>query len=940
MAIDYKETVFLPKSSFSMRANLAQKEPETLKSWKSQNIYQKMREVRKGCEQFILHDGPPYANGHIHLGTATNKILKDIVNRYQHLLGKQIAFVPGWDCHGLPIEWKIEEKYRAEKRNKDEVPIVQFRKECREFAEQWVGIQSQEFQRLGVVADWDNPYITMDYAIEADIVKELGKFLMNGSLYKGEKPVMWSVIEKTALAEAEVEYHDHTSPSIYVRFPVEKTSIKELESSSVLIWTTTPWTLPGNRAIAYGEDITYNLIEVTDVSDDSLGIPGEKLLVAKDLLAEMTKVTGITEHQVLKTLKGSDLQGTICKHCFAGKGYDFEVPLLPGEHVTTETGTGLVHTAPGHGAEDFVLGKQFDLEVPSTIADDGIFYQHVPIFSGLHVFKANPVVIEELKSARALLHEEKLVHSYPHSWRSKAPLIFRTTPQWFISMEINDLRKKSLQAIKEVNWFPKQAQRRIEAMVKDRPDWCISRQRAWGTPITIFVNKKSGEPLRDEKVHGRIVEAIKKEGADAWFSSDPARFLAPDYSPDDFEQVKDVVDVWFDAGSTHSFVLESRSELKSPADLYLEGSDQHRGWFQTSLLESCGTRGKPPFKNVLTHGFVLDEQGHKMSKSLGNVISPQDVANKLGVEVLRLWSVGSDYTQDLRVGPEILKHHQDIYRRLRNTLRYIIGGLDGFKKTEIIDYQKMPALERWVLHRLYEIDQQMRQSIANYDFQTLFVAVHNLCSVDLSAFYFDVRKDVLYCDHPSNPTRLAMRTVFDHLFHCLTTWLAPVLCFTAEEAWLARFGDKADSIHLQKFPEIPDEWKNDQLAEEFKSLRKIRRAMTGALEIARADGTIGSSLQAQVRVFDPEKIVPTDLDWTELAITSIVKIVNDPVPKSAYKSEDSLNLGVIVEIAPGNKCQRCWKVLEEVGKNPTYNDLCQRCSDVVQQLQSSQAMNG
>ncbi len=929
MATDYKDTVFLPKSSFSMRANLPQKEPEILKRWQEQDLYHKMREAREGCEDYILHDGPPYANGHIHIGTGMNKILKDVVNRAQHMSGKRITYVPGWDCHGLPIEWKIEEKYRAEKQNKDDVPVVQFREECRNFADKWLSVQSQEFQRLGVMGDWDNPYITMDYSAEAQIVRELGKFLMNGSLYKGEKPVMWSVVEKTALAEAEVEYHDHTSPSIYVRFPIQQSPHSELQDAFAVIWTTTPWTLPGNRAIAYGEDIVYALIQTS---------AGEKLLVAEDLAPEIPE---IESYKTLKTFKGNELKDTICRHCFFQKGYEFEVPLLPGEHVTTETGTGLVHTAPGHGVEDFEVGKRFNLEVPATVDADGTFYKHVPLFAGQHIFKVNPQVIDTLKEQGMLLHEDKLVHSYPCSWRSKAPLIYRTTPQWFISMEKNDLRAKSLKAIDEVNWFPKRAKKRIEAMIRDRPDWCISRQRAWGTPITIFVNKETGEPLRDSKVHERIVEAIEKEGADAWFTSDPARFLGTEYSADDYEQVQDVVDVWFDSGSTHSFVLENREELNWPAHLYLEGSDQHRGWFQSSLLESCGTRGRAPYENVLTHGFVLDEQGRKMSKSLGNTISPQEVADKMGIEILRLWVVGSDFVQDLRIGNEILKHNQDIYRRLRNTLRYLVGGLQEFDSAqETVPLEQMPELEKWVLHRIYEVDNQMREAIKKYEFQTLFTIVHNFCAVDLSAFYFDIRKDVLYCDHNSDNTRRALRTVFDHLFRCLTTWLTPVLCFTAEEAWLARFGDNAESVHLQTYPQIPAKWCDEALAQKYATVRSIRRSITGALEMARADGTIGSSLQAEIVVYDPDNMVFADIDWSEMAITSGATIKNAAIPGNAQKTEDQLNIGVVITLAKGEKCQRCWKVLEEVGQNQTYSDLCNRCVSVIEQPAPSRANIG
>jgi isoleucyl-tRNA synthetase len=933
--MDYKDTVFLPKTNFSMRANLPQKEPELLKGWQEHNLYVQMQGVRKDAKPFILHDGPPYANGHIHLGTALNKIMKDIVNRSQHMLGFQVRYVPGWDCHGLPIEWKIEEKYRAAGKDKDGVPILQFRKECRDFAEHWINIQKEEFQRLGVVADWDNYYSSMRFESEAKIVGELGKFLMNGGLYKGEKPTLWSTVEKTALAEAEVEYHDIKSPSIYVRFPVASTSIEALKGASIVIWTTTPWTLPNNRAIAYGDEIDYALIEVTGVLEDSHAIQGENLLVAQELLGEFSQQTGIAEHKIIKTMVGADLSGTICVHPFSGQGYDFAVPLVSGHHVTTEAGTGLVHIGPGHGEDDFLIAKENDIEIPKTVGDDGVFYKTVPLFAGQHVFKVNSSIIEALQNAGKLLAVHEIMHSYPHSWRSKAPVIYRTTPQWFISMEKNNLREIAIGEIQNVRWIPAQGKNRIEAMVRDRPDWCISRQRAWGVPIPVFINKETGEPLRDQKVVDRIVDIIKREGSDSWFARDPQDFLGDDYKSEDFEQAKDVVDVWFEAGSTHAFVVEEREDLNWPVDLYLEGSDQHRGWFQSSLLEACGTRGKAPFKQVLTHGFVLDEKGYKMSKSLGNVIAPEKVADEMGIEILRLWVVASDFRQDVRIGKEILKYQQDTYRRFRNTLRYLLGGLSGYVHArDMVPVNEMPALEQWVLHRLCTLDREIRDAIDGYNLQEWFSILHNFCSVEISAFYFDTRKDVLYCDSENDIKRRAMRTVFHHLFECISTWLSPVLCFTADEAWKERFGE-TESVHLQKFPDIPAAWLNVDLEDKFEKLRQLRRSMTGALEVARAGDIIRSSLQAKLIVYDPKGLVPQDEDWEMLTITSAVEIKNNPVPEGAYVHADLADIGVVVAPADGEKCQRCWKITPEVGSHKApFDDICTRCYGVVQNQES------
>jgi isoleucyl-tRNA synthetase len=948
--VDYKSTVFLPRSEFPMRANLPQREPEILKRWQEMNLFRRLREVSQGREKFILHDGPPYANGAIHMGTALNKILKDVVNRAQQMLGKDANYVPGWDCHGLPIEWKIEEKYRAAGKDKDLVPVVQFRRECRDFATHWIDVQRADFRRLGVEGDWSNPYMTMSYPAEAQIVREIGKFLMNGGLYKGAKPVLWSVVERTALADAEVEYHPHVSNSIYVRFPVLRSPNAALAGAAVLIWTTTPWTIPGNRAIAYAAEMEYAVIEVTGAAEGSRARTGDRLVVAVPLLEAVLAATGIAGHRVVARLKGADLEGTVARHPLHGQGYEFDVPLLAAGFVTSDQGTGFVHIAPGHGADDWELGSANGIEVPQTVGEDGSYYPHVPLFAGRQVLTpagkkgdADGAVNEALSAAGALFGAAKLEHDYPHSWRSKAPLIFRNTPQWFISMETNELRAKALKAIDDTRFVPPQGRNRLYAMIEQRPDWCISRQRAWGVPIAVFVSRKTGEPLRDQAVVDRVADIFEEEGADAWFASDPQRFLGNAHKADDYEQVKDIVEVWFESGSTHAFVLEPRrdTDLRWPASLYLEGSDQHRGWFHSSLLESCGTRGRAPYDAVLTHGFVLDEQGRKMSKSLGNVTEPQAVMKQHGADILRLWVVASDYTEDLKIGPELLKHHAEAYRRFRNTLRYLLGALDGFRAEERIAPAAMPELERWVLHRLAELDAQVRHTADAFDYHTLFTALYTFCAVDLSAFYFDVRKDSLYCDRPDSVTRRAARTVLEHVFTCLTAWLAPILCFTAEEAWLHRpeglrdgVAAAEDSVHLRTFPAVPASWRDEALAARWAEIRVVRRVITGALELERAAKRIGSSLQARpmVHVGLEHRAVLQGLDLAEIAITSGLTVAEGPPPPDAFTLPDVAGVAVVVQPAEGSKCERCWKVLPEVGSLPAHPTLCVRCADAVEAL--------
>ena len=934
---DYKSTLFLPQTEFPMRAGLPKKEPGILEFWNELDVYKQLRNRSKGNEKFILHDGPPYANGNIHIGHSLNKILKDVVVRSQQMMGKDAAYVPGWDCHGLPIEWKIEEKYRKKKKDKDDIPVAEFRKECRDFAEQWIDVQREEFKRLGVTGDWENPYKTMDFKAEAIIAKEFMRFVMNGGLYRGSKPVMWSVVEKTALAEAEVEYHDHTSPTIHIRFPIINAPSPELEGASVVIWTTTPWTMPANRAVAFGENIAYGVYQVKSVKEGSHARVGEKLVLADDLIEAIKSDCGIEELERLSAV--TSMAGTICAHPLRDHGYDHDVPALPGDFVTTEQGTGFVHIAPSHGTDDFELGVKYELEVPFTVAEDGRYYDHVPLFAGKTILwpngkngNANDAVIEAMVANGGLLASGKLVHSYPHSWRSKAPLIFRNTPQWFISMKTNDLRAKALKAIDEVRWVPAAGRNRIYSMIEERPDWVVSRQRAWGVPLTIFVHKETGELLRDEDVNERIYQSFLEEGADAWFESDPSRFLGSNHAPEDYEMVHDILDVWFDSGASHAHVLEEREDLQSPADLYLEGSDQHRGWFHSSLLESCGTRGHAPYKAVLTHGFTMDQEGRKMSKSLGNVIAPQKIVEQYGADILRLWVVSCNFIEDQRIGDEIIKTAADSYRKLRNTLRFMLGNLDGFEESERLSVDEMPELERFILHRLASLDEQIRHGYENFEYSRLYQALFNFCTLDLSAFYFDIRKDALYCDAKDSIRRRAVRTVLDELFRRITVWAAPLLCFTMEEVWQARFENAQHSVHFETFPDTPSSWKDDELAKKWVKVRELRRVVTGALEIERREKRIGSSLAAKPTIFvsDTSYIAAVDgLDLGELCITSEAILTQDSLPDGAFALEDVSGIAVLPTLAEGEKCQRCWMVLPDVGSNATHTDVCGRCATAI-----------
>jgi isoleucyl-tRNA synthetase len=913
--VEYKSTVFLPRTEFPMRGDLPVREPAMLARWAEMSLWDRLRAAGKGRKSFILHDGPPYANGNLHIGHALNKIHKDVINRAQQMSGRDANYIPGWDCHGLPIEWKVEETYRKKNKNKDDVPVLEFRRECREYAQHWLDVQAEEFKRLGVAGDWANRYATMDFASEAAIAGEIGKFLLNGALYRGLRPVMWSPVEKTALAEAEVEYHDKKDTAIYVRFPIVAADAGDLADAAIVIWTTTPWTIPGNRGLAAGAEFEYALLCVDAAAEGSLARVGEKLIIAVALLENALKETGISAHTVLRTFKGAELEGKRFHHPLASQdaGYAFDVPLMLGEFVTTEAGTGIVHMAPGHGEDDFFLCRAHGIAVPDTVQGDGTYYPSVPLFAGVHVYKAADPVCNALVAAGALLHRAEFMHSYPHSWRSKAPLIYRATPNWFIRMDGPEhIRQTALDAIDATTFVPEIGRNRIRSMVESRPDWCISRQRAWGVPIAIFVDKTTHEPLRDAAVMARIVEIFAKEGADAWYARPAQDFLGNAYDAQNYEQIFDIVDVWFESGSTHAFVLEARG-LPTPADVYLEGSDQHRGWFQASLLESVGTRGVAPFKAVVTDGFVLDEHGRKMSKSLGNVTAPQEVNDKYGADILRLWVMNSDTSEDLRIGPEILKQQAELYRRLRNTLRWILGSLDGFEEAERLPEQNFPPLEKFLLHRLWELDGKIRAAVESHDWTGVYPAIHHFCATDLSAFYFDIRKDSLYCDARDSEKRRACRSLLDILHRCLTAWLAPALPFTAEEAYGARHG-AAESVHLTLFPEVPAAWRDDALAEVWAKIRAERSVVTGAIEEMRRNKTVGSSLQT-VAVISPagRDLLGDAAGWADVCITSGAVFEETP--------------GAV--LAGGEKCERCWRVLPEVGAQAKHPTLCIRCCEAV-----------
>ena len=896
-----KDTLQLPKTAFSMKASLPTKEPEILKKWEKNKIFEKLRKSSKGKEKFVLHDGPPYANGHIHMGTALNKILKDIITRFHQMNGKDSVYVPGWDCHGLPIEWKIEEQYKKKKKNKDEVPIKNFRQECREFAKSWIEVHIKEFKRLGVVGDFENYYSTMSYEAEAQIVRELGKFLLDGSLYQGFKPVLWSTVEKTALADAEVEYMDHTSNTIYVAFKVKETKKDFLKDSSVIIWTTTPWTIPANKALAFNSSIEYSVLEIDDLEN----FKDKKIIVAKNLIDTITKECEIKKFKELKSFKGSELKDTICSHPFVKMNFDYDVPMLDAQFVNLEQGTGIVHCAPSHGPDDYNLCLKNNIPSLYTVDNAGLYTKEIPYFTNTHIFKADPIVIEKLKEQKKLLKNDKLNHSYPHSWRSKAPLIYRATPQWFISMKKNDLRKKAIKAINDTNFFPNKGKERLLSMVEGRPDWCVSRQRVWGVPLPIFINKKTKEPLRDQKVIDRIANIYEKQGSDCWFTDDPKVFLGDEYNPDDYEKLKDIVEVWFDSGSTHSFVLEKREDLKWPADMYLEGSDQHRGWFHSSLLESCGTRGKAPFESILSHGFVVDGKGMKMSKSMGNVISPEDILKNYGADILRVWVAASDYSEDLRIDKSILTQHAESYRKIRNTFRFMLGNIkdkfeeQNFEKLQLNDFDE---LEQYILHKIYHISKSVEINLKNYNFHKLYKELLNFCTLDLSSFYFDIRKDVLYCDNLNSKKRKNCVIVLNIILESLVKWFAPILVFTTDEIF-SLIKKESKSIHEHTFVEIPKNWENNELSEKWEKLFKIKQEANVAIEAKRSNKEIGSSLEAEIKLAVNKKSFELlkNLNLAEYFITS----------KAESILSESNEIKIEVKKATGKKCERCWKILEK-----------------------------
>ncbi|MDC3151470.1 isoleucine--tRNA ligase [Candidatus Pelagibacter sp.] len=897
-----KSPVNLPKTSFSMRANLPIKEPDLIDYWNKISLYKKLRENSKGNEKFVLHDGPPYANGNIHMGTALNKILKDIVTKFHQMNGKDSVYVPGWDCHGLPIEWKIEEQYKKNKKNKNDVPIVEFRKECRDFANKWIDVHKKQFQRLGVIGDWKDYYSTMSFKAEAQIVRELAKFLKEGSLYKGYKPVLWSTVEKTALADAEVEYMDHISDTIYASFPIKKTSNKSLEGCEIIIWTTTPWTIPANKALAYNKNISYQIIKIEDDGD----FKNRKIIIASDLLEQVLKECEIKKFEKISKLPGKEFKNIICSHPLEKEGYTYDIPMLEASFVTTEQGSGIVHCAPSHGPDDFNLCINNGIKAIETVDDDGKYTKNILNFEGLHVFKANPIIIESLKKNKRLVSNGKLNHTYPHSWRSKAPLIHRATPQWFISMESHGLRKKALVAIDKTEFYPNKGKERLKSMIETRPDWCVSRQRVWGVPLPIFISKKDEKVLVDEEVFNNIANIFEEEGSDCWFENNKQKFLGKKYDENDFYQTTDIVEVWFDSGSTHSFVLEQRDDLKWPASLYLEGSDQHRGWFHSSLLESCGTRGEAPFEAILSHGFVVDGKGLKMSKSLGNVISPEEILKKYGADILRIWVAASNYAEDLRIDHKILEQHADAYRKLRNTFRYLLGNLnDELSDIDLgkIKVDSLPELEQLMLHKLYNLNESFMKHFNSYNIHLIYKELLNFCTVDLSSFYFDIRKDTLYCDEKNSKKRKDCLLLLNVILDSLLKWFAPILSFTTEEIFkLVNKNNGEKSIHLKKMNIFPSLWDNVQLEKNWKKIIDIRNEANSSIEAMRAKKIIGSSLEANIEIeLDEENYnLVKNYNFSEICITSSAKIVN------TKKKENFIKVNAVK--AEGQKCPVCWKI--------------------------------
>ncbi len=953
---DYKDTLNLPKTDFPMRAGLPKREPEWLERWERIGVYDRLREAADR-PVFCLHDGPPYANGNLHIGHALNKTIKDIIVRSHQMMGHDSRYIPGWDCHGLPIEWKIEEQYRKKGKNKDAVPINEFRKECRDFAAHWVDVQREEFKRLGITGSWDRPYLTMDFHAERVIAEEFMKFLMNGTLYQGSKPVMWSPVEQTALAEAEVEYHDKESFTIWVKF--RAVGGGDLEGAYVVIWTTTPWTMPSNKAVVYGGDVSYGLYEITGRPEECWARIGDRYILADKMAADVLGRARLDEtmYRRLRDVDTTEFEGVKLAHPLNGQEgsegeWDDLRDFRAADFVSDEEGTGFVHCAPSHGMEEYELYRDLGMlqeVITYNVTDEGMFRKDLPFFGGEFILSrkggegtANTAVINKLAEVGGLLARGKIKHSYPHSWRSKAPVIYRNTPQWFAAIDkdmcIGDdtftIRARALQEIDKVNWTPQSGRNRLYSMMESRPDWVLSRQRAWGVPLTCFT-KKGALPtdpdflLRDEEVNQRITEAFEAEGADAWYEDGAKeRFLAGIVNPDEYDQVMDILDVWFDSGSTHAFTLRDRADGTEDgiADVYMEGTDQHRGWFHSSLLQSVGTTGRAPYRNVVTHGFTLDEKGMKMSKSLGNIIAPQEIINQYGADILRLWVAQTDYTADQRIGPEILKGVADSYRRLRNTMRFMLGSLNDVSEADIVAPEAMPELERWVLHRLAELDETVCSGYRKFDFQGVFSAIFNFATVDLSAFYFDIRKDALYCDGDTERRRAA-RTVLKLLYERMVTWLAPILPFTMEDVWLDQNPGAASSVHLQDFPQTPDDWFDDALAAKWAGIRRARRVVTAALEIQRADKVIGASLEAAPVVHVEDADLLADLKtvaFADLCITSDLTLTGDPSPSEAFRLPEAPGISVVFERAAGEKCARCWKVLPDVGSH-AHAGVCGRC---------------
>jgi isoleucyl-tRNA synthetase len=1039
-ALDYSKTLFLPRTDFPMRAGLPALEPRLLARWAEIDLYGQLRAAGRGRPKFVLHDGPPYANGNIHIGHALNKILKDLVTRSQQMTGKDSNYVPGWDCHGLPIEWKIEEEYRAKGRNKDDVPIVEFRRQCRDFARKWVDIQREEFKRLGVTGDWAHPYETMSFPAEATIAAEIMTFAANGLLYRGSKPVMWSVVEKTALAEAEVEYDDHVSDTVFVAFPVRQRPwgpqgrsldatkpMPEMqqwpEGTSIVIWTTTPWTLPANRAISFSSRISYSLFRITSAPQGNWAQAGATYVLADNLAEGVFKAAKVEGFERVRAVTPNQIADAVATHPLASLGYTFDVPLFDGDHVTDDTGTGFVHTAPGHGRDDFDIwmasGKMLrergiDTRIPYTVDADGFLTKDAPGFEGRRVIDdkgnkgdANEAVIKALIESGNLVARGRLKHQYPHSWRSKKPLIFRNTPQWFIALDAsfvlppavtsqakspsfrgaegepgtgllaadamahtgsgsslrsvrNDggssdserggsnqptLRGLALDEIARTRWVPAAGENRITGMIANRPDWVVSRQRAWGVPIAIFVDADH-QPLVDPAVNARILAAFAEEGADAWYAEGARERFLGERASEGWRKVDDVLDVWFDSGSTHAFTLEDAKQFPGLAGIkrlrdggadeimYLEGSDQHRGWFHSSLLESCGTRGRAPYDAVLTHGFVLDEHGRKMAKSVGNVVAPQTILKDAGADILRLWVAASDYSDDLRIGPEILKTFVETYKKLRNTIRWMLGALGHYDASRTVAVADMGELERLMVHRLAELDGEIREAYARFDYKRVVARLTMFLNTDLSAFYFDIRKDALYCDAPSSVRRRASLDVIERVFRAVTLWLAPILVFTAEEAWLSRYPD-ATSVHLESFPEVPEAWLDPALAAKWDKVRAVRAVVTGALEIERAQKRLGSSLEAAPEVFiaDPALREALDgVDFADICITSYITIEMGPGPDDAFRLADVPGVAVRPRRAEGRKCARSWRISPMVGADPQFPDVTPRDAEALREL--------